>query len=314
MRATAVTPFGWLDRVLGGKGRRRGQRRRTTEFGPGANGSSDSGANGASSSENGAALNSPPDELAITEEELSGLDQRDREMLRSIIGLDYTTVREVMVPRLDMVAIEANASLKEAAAIIVEYGHSRLPVYIETMDDVLGIVYVRDLLAAIANSENESDIRSLTRPAFIVPETKRVDELLEEFRQRRTQIAIVVDEYGGTEGLVTMEDVLEEIVGEIEDEFSRAREAEITRDEHGAVYVSAGLSAEEVQDLFGISIESDDFDTVGGFVYHNLGRIPHVGDVVENEGLRFEVMVVAGRRLRTLKISKAEGGPTVDSS
>ena len=309
-----MTPFRWLDRVLRGKGRRKGQRRRPGDATTGTNGSSASGANGGASPENGAGSNSTPDDLTITEEELSGLDQRDREMLRSIIGLDYTTVREVMVPRLDMVAIEAGASLKEAASTIVEHGHSRLPVYVETLDEVLGILYVRDLLAAIANPQEENDLKSLTRPAFIVPETKRVDELLEEFRQRRTQIAIVVDEYGGTEGLVTMEDVLEEIVGEIEDEFSRVLEAEITRDEHGAVYVSAGLSAEEVQDLFGVSIESDDFDTVGGFVYHNLGRIPHVGDVVENEGLRVEVMVVAGRRLRTLKITKAESGSTENFS
>ena len=308
-----MTPFRWLDRVLGVKRRRKVQRRRTKEGGSGANGTVASSANGNTSPENGAGPNIPPDEPAITEEELSGLDQRDREMLRSIIELDYTTVREVMVPRLDMVAIEAGASLKEAAATIVEYGHSRLPVYIETIDDVLGIVYVRDLLAAIANPQGDSDLRSLTRPAFIVPETKRVDELLEEFRQRRTQIAIVVDEYGGTEGLVTMEDVLEEIVGEIEDEFSRVREAEITRDEQGTVYVSAGLSTEEVQALFGVNIESDDFDTIGGFVYHNLGRIPHVGDVVENGALRVEVASVAGRRLRTLKISNAGGGSTEGS-
>ena len=305
--------FQWLKRVLGRKKRRKVQRRRASDGGHGANGSPASTANSISVLESADGPNTLPDEPAITEEELSGLDQRDREMLRSIIELDYTTVREVMVPRLDMVAIEAGASLKEAAAIIVEYGHSRIPVYAEAIDDVLGIVYVRDLLAAIANPEGESDLKSLIRPAFIVPETKRVDELLEEFRQRRTQIAIVVDEYGGTEGLVTMEDVLEEIVGEIEDEFSRAREAEITRDEDGAVYVRAGLSTEEVQDLFGVSIESDDFDTVGGFVYHNLGRIPHVGDVVESGGLRVEVMAVAGRRLRTLKISNAAGGLTGDS-
>lgn len=303
-----MTPFRWLDRVLGGKGRRRRQRRRVPEAGAAASSSAASGADGSVSPDNGAGLSAPPDEPAITEEELSGLDQRERAMLRSIIELDYTTVREVMVPRLDMVAIEAGASLKEAAATIVEYGHSRIPVYIETIDDVLGIVYVRDLLAAIANPQDESDLRSLTRPAFIVPETKRVDELLQEFRQRRTQIAIVVDEYGGTEGLVTMEDVLEEIVGEIEDEFSRVREAEITRGDEGVVYVSAGLSTEEVRDLFGVSIESADFDTVGGFVYHNLGRIPHVGDVVENGELRVEVVAVAGRRLRTLKIGYATGG------
>ena len=305
--------FRWLKRVLGRKKRRRIQRRRASDGSHGANGSPASTSNGIHVLDSADGPNIPPDEPAFTEEELSGLDQREREMLRSIIELDYTTVREVMVPRLDMVAIEVGASLKEAAAIIVEYGHSRLPVYVETIDDVLGIVYVRDLLAAIANPESESDLRSLTRPAFIVPETKRVDELLEEFRQRRTQIAIVVDEYGGTEGLVTMEDVLEEIVGEIEDEFSRVREAEITRDEEGAVYVSAGLSTEDVQALFGVSIESDDFDTVGGFVYHNLGRIPHVGDVVESGELRVEVMVVVGRRLRTLKISNATVGLSRDS-
>ncbi len=308
-----MSPISWLGRLLRGD-ERKGKRGRRTSNGmlPG-NGAATSGEHGLAPADNYAGLIVPSDEPAITEEELSGLDQRDREMLRSIIDLDYTTVREVMVPRLDMVALEANVSLEEAAAAIVEHGHSRLPVYNETIDDVLGIVYVRDLLAAVVNLKEDCDLRSLTRPAFIVPETKRVDELLEEFRQRRTQIAIVVDEYGGTEGLVTMEDVLEEIVGEIEDEFSRVREAEITRDEEGVVYVSAGLSTEEVQDLFGVSIESDDFDTVGGFVYHNLGRIPHVGDVVNNEGLRVEVVSVAGRRLRTLKISNADGGSTVDS-
>ena len=308
-----MSPISWLGRLLRGDERKGKRGRRTSNGMPPGNGSATSGEHGLAPAENYAGPIVPSDEPAITEEELSGLDQRDREMLRSIIDLDYTTVREVMVPRLDMVALEANVSLEEAAAAIVEHGHSRLPVYNETIDDVLGIVYVRDLLAAVVNLKEERDLRSLTRPAFVVPETKRVDELLEEFRQRRTQIAIVVDEYGGTEGLVTMEDVLEEIVGEIEDEFSRVREAEITRDEQGAVYVSAGLSTEEVQALFGVSIESDDFDTVGGFVYHNLGRIPHVGDVVENEDLRVEVIVVAGRRLRTLKITKADSGSTVDS-
>ena len=262
------------------------------------------------STENFSGLIFSTDEPAITEEELSNLDQREREMLRSIIELDYTTVREVMVPRLDMVAIDANATLQEATATIVEHNHSRLPVYVDTIDEVLGILYVRDLLAAVADPQNDSDVRSLTRPAFIVPETKRVDELLDEFRQRRIQIAIVVDEYGGTEGLVTMEDVLEEIVGEIEDEFSRGLEAEITRGEDGELYVSGGLSAEQIEVIFGVSIESKEFDTVGGFVYHQLGRVPHIGDVVHREGLTFEVASVVGRRLRTLKITKENGGST----
>lgn len=299
-RAAVMTPGGWLwlRRLLRDRGRR-GRR-------PAAGGAAPAGGNGGAAGENGGGA-AAAEEPAFTEEELVGLEQRDLEMMRSIIGLDYTTVREVMVPRLDMVAVEAGVSLAAAAAAVVEHGHSRLPVYNGTIDDVLGIVYVRDLLGAVVNPQDGRDLRSLTRPAFIVPETKRVDELLEEFRQRRTQIAIVVDEHGGTEGLVTMEDVLEEIVGEIEDEFSRAREAEVWRQEDGAAYISAGLSTAEVGELWGVDIESDDFDTVGGFVYHHLGRIPHVGDVVEQGGLRLEVAAMAGRRLRTLKISDGGG-------
>ncbi len=308
-----MAPLSWIGRVFRRKERRENRSRRTANGSTPGNGSSAVRGQGLASTDNYPGLIPLPDEPAITEAELSGLDQRDRAMLRSIIDLDYTTVREVMVPRLDMVSIEASASLPEAASTIVEHGHSRLPVYVETIDEVIGILYVRDLLAAFANPHNEVDVRALTRPAFIVPETKRVDELLEEFRQRRTQIAVVVDEYGGTEGLVTMEDVLEEIVGEIEDEFSRVREAEIAKQDDGTVFVTAGLGTEAVEDLFGVSIESDDFDTVGGFVYHHLGRIPHVGDVVEKEGLRVEVATVVGRRLRSLRISKERGGPSGDS-
>ena len=305
-----MAAFSWLDRLLG---KRNGPRKRSIEGAPAGSDTPVGRGQGLTSPDSSQGNIVPPEEPAITEEELSGLDHRDRRMLRSIIELDYTTVREVMVPRLDMVAIDAGVSLYDAAATIVEHGHSRLPVYVETIDDVLGILYVRDLLAAISNPHDGVSVRTLTRPAFVVPETKRVDDLLEEFRQRRIQIAIVVDEYGGTEGLVTMEDVLEEIVGEIEDEFSKDMQADIDWDEDGAAYVSAGMGAEEVQGLFGVSIESDDFDTVGGFVYHHLGRIPHVGDVVEKQGLRLEVVSVAGRRLRSLKIKKTGGDSPADS-
>ncbi len=308
-----MTPLRWLDRVLGGKSRKGVPRRRNSDSNSGIDLPASPGTNGNGGAENGTGLHATSEEPAITEEELSGLDNRDREMLRSIIELDYTTVREVMVPRLDMVAIEADLSLEEAAATIVEHGHSRLPVYVGTIDDMLGILYVRDLLAAIANPQETRDVRTLTRPAFIVPETKRVDALLEEFRERRTQIAIVVDEYGGTEGLVTMEDVLEEIVGEIEDEFSRVREAEILRQDDGTVFVDAGLSTEDVEDMFEVDIDSDDFDTIGGYVYHHLGRIPQVGDEVVSDDLKVEVMSVAGRRLRRLKISSGIGDSTEDS-
>ena len=246
------------------------------------------------------------EEPAITDEELTSLDDRDREMLRSIIRLDATTVREVMIPRLDMAAIEADSPLKEVAALMVARGHSRLPVYEETVDKILGIVHARDVLASLASAKSDDSLRVLVRPAFIIPETKRADELLEELQERRTQIAIVVDEYGGTEGLVTMEDLLEEIVGEIEDEFSRSREAQVIHEVDGKVLVDAGVTTENVEEIFGASIDTAEVDTVGGYVYHSLGRIPQSGDVVRTDRLHIEVVSMLGRRLRKLRIHLIE--------
>ena len=242
------------------------------------------------------------EEPAITDEELTSLDDRDREMLRSIIRLDVTTVREVMVPRLDMAVVEAESPLSVVAETMVNRGHSRLPVYEETIDKILGIIHARDILASLASRVSDDTLRMLVRPAFIIPETKRVDDLLEELQERRTQIAIVVDEYGGTEGLVTMEDLLEEIVGEIEDEFSRSRDAQVIHEADGKVLVDAGVTTENVEEIFGVSIVTTDVDTVGGYVYHSLGRIPQAGDVVQTDRLHIEVVSMLGRRLRKLRI------------
>ena len=246
------------------------------------------------------------EEPAITDEELTSLDDRDREMLRSIIRLDATTVREVMVPRLDMDAVEADSSLEVVAETMVSRGHSRLPVYDETIDKILGIVHARDVIAALAWSKPKNSLRNMVRPAFLIPETKRVDDLLEELQERRTQIAIVVDEYGGTEGLVTMEDLLEEIVGEIEDEFSRSRDAQVMRQPDGTVLVDAGVTTEHVEEIFGASIDGTEVDTVGGYVYHSLGRIPQTGDIVETDRLHIEVVSMLGRRLRKLRIHRID--------
>ena len=242
------------------------------------------------------------EEPAITDEELTSLDDRDREMLRSIIRLDVTTVREVMVPRLDMAVVEAESPLSVVAETMVNRGHSRLPVYEETIDKILGIIHARDVLAPLASRVSDDTLRVLVRPAFIIPETKRVDDLLEELQERRTQIAIVVDEYGGTEGLVTMEDLLEEIVGEIEDEFSRSRDAQVIHEADGKVLVDAGVTTENVEEIFGASIVTTEVDTVGGYVYHSLGRIPQAGDVVQTDRLHIEVVSMLGRRLRKLRI------------
>jgi len=275
------------------------------------NGQSAIAVNGQSNNANGNSHGVAEDELeqpAITEEELIALDNRDREMLRSIIRLDVTTVREVMVPRLDMAAVEADSSLSVVAETMVSAGHSRLPVFEETMDNILGIIHARDVLASLARSNTGDTLRTLVREAFIIPETKRVDDLLEELQERRTQIAIVVDEYGGTEGLVTMEDLLEEIVGEIEDEFSRSRDAQVVKQPDGKVLVDAALTTEHVEEIFGATIDTTEVDTVGGYVYHSLGRIPQTGDVVKTDRLHIEVVSMLGRRLRKLRIHRIDQG------
>lgn len=253
-------------------------------------------------------------EPEITREDLVGLDHRDREMLRSILRLDVTTAREIMTPRLDVVAVEGGSKLDLVSQMMTERGHSRLPVYEETIDSILGIVYARDVMAAMANQILDQNIRDLIRPAFIIPETKRLDELLEELQDKGVQMAIVVDEYGGTEGVVTMEDVLEEIVGEIEDEFSRTRESLVVKLPDGGAMVDAGITTENVEQMFGSRIDATDVDTVGGFVYHSLGKIPQVGDVVITGHLRIEVISILGRRLRKLRIDRIDANGSEDQS
>ena len=275
------------------------------------NGQSAIAVNGQSNNGNENGHGVAEDELeqpAITKEELTALDNRDREMLRSIIRLDVTTVREVMVPRLDMAAVESDSSLNVVAETMVSAGHSRLPVFEETIDNILGIIHARDVLASLARANTGDTLRTLVREAFIIPETKRVDDLLEELQERRTQIAIIVDEYGGTEGLVTMEDLLEEIVGEIEDEFSRSRDAQVVKQPDGKVLVDAALTTEHVEEIFGATIDTTEVDTVGGYVYHRLGRIPQTGDVVKTDRLHIEVVSMLGRRLRKLRIHRIDQG------
>lgn len=243
----------------------------------------------------------------ITEADLVNMDQRDREMLRSILGLDSSAAREIMVPRLDMMTVEVNSSLYDVADLMAQCGHSRIPVYEESIDHVVGIVHSRDVLAALAHTGTDQNLQSLMNPPFIIPESKRLDDLLEEFQEKGVQMAIVVDEYGGTEGLVTVEDLLEEIVGEIEDEFSRDREPLLEATETGGVLVDARVPTDEVEELFGASINGSGVDTVGGYVYQSLGRIPVAGDVVTTDQLRIEVVSVLGRRLRKLRIHRISG-------
>lgn len=246
------------------------------------------------------------EEQALTEEVLDSMDQRDREMLRSILRLDVSTAREIMVPRLDVVAVASSATPAEAAALMAQSGHSRLPVYEDTVDHILGIVHSRDLLELLVRPKPDQSLRDLWRPAFFIPESKRLDDLLEELQEKGLQMAIVVDEYGGTDGLVTMEDLLEEVFGEIEDEFSRTSEPQVVHLPDGAELVDAGVTTEVVEELFSTRIDSQDVDTVGGYVYRMLGKIPQVGDVVVTDHLRIEVVSILGRRLRKLRIKRTD--------
>ena len=225
-------------------------------------------------------------------------------MIRSILRLDESTTREVMVPRVDIVAVDIDTPLREAANKLVESGHSRLPVYRETIDRIEGVVHSLDLLPLLANDQESPPLQNILRPAFFIPESKRVDELLQEFQEKRIQMAIVVDEYGGTEGLVTLEDLLEEIVGEIDDEFSSSSEPQVVPLGNGDLLVDSRITLSYLSDLFSTTFNDTDVDTIGGIVYTSLGKIPKMGEEVTYNGLRIKVVSLVGRRIRRLRVSR----------
>ncbi len=241
----------------------------------------------------------PDDEQSVREE-------AEEALLEAVSDFAEKVVREVMVPRTDMTCLADTASAEEAIDIIQRYGYSRLPVYHETLDDIRGVLYAKDLLAAIVRDPQVRPA-TLARKAYFVPETKPVQELLVEMRDR-THIAIVADEYGGTAGLVTIEDLLEEIVGEIQDEYDLEMPLVVARD-NGCYSVDARLPVDDLNELFGTAIELES-DTVGGVVIEVAGRIPEVGDEVEIEGLRLRVTELEGTRIRKLAVEPA--GPNHD--
>ena len=230
-------------------------------------------------------------------------DERERRMIRAILRLEDITAREVMVPRVDIVAAEASTPLTELPDLISEGGHSRFPIYEDTIDKIVSIVHARDLLRymSLGPASATLTLRDIARPAVFIPESKPLDELLREFQERRVTIAVVVDEYGGTEGLITMEDLLEEIVGEIEDEFE-TEEPGVVRVSENEVIVDARVNLDELNELLHSSLEGDGFDTLGGLLYDQFGKIPDVGDELTLDGLRMRVLSTAGRRIRNVRI------------
>ncbi len=235
----------------------------------------------------------------------SEIEEEEKQMIASIFELGETVVREIMVPRIDIVAINENSSLQEAIDVILEKGHSRIPVYEENVDQIIGFLYAKDLLRCFRNGQQETPIRDLLRPAYFVPETKKVDELFNEMRKRRVHIAVVVDEYGGTSGLVTIEDLLEEIVGEIQDEYDF--EEPVFQELGPEKYIfNARMALDDVSDLLGVELAFENADTLGGFLYSQLGHVPEAGETVEYEGWQFTVLSVESRRIEKVRVERVE--------
>src|SRR5688572_6920700 len=234
------------------------------------------------------------------------LEEEEGERIHAMIEFGETLVSEVMTPRPDIVAVPAEASVRDARDVMLESKYSRLPVYREQIDNVEGMIYVRDLLQCWAEgSENES-IRPLIRSVYFVPETKPVAELLEEMQKAHVQLAMVIDEYGGVCGLVTVEDILEEIVGEIEDEDIAGEELqEILEGSDGSFQVPASTEIGKIERLFDMEIEADDFTTIAGLVINESGTVPPVGELLTIRGLEVEVLEADERRIFRLRVRKA---------
>ena len=243
------------------------------------------------------------------------LEEEEGELIHSIIEFGDTRVSEVMTPRPDIVAVEANATVREARDVILESKYSRLPVYRDQIDNVEGMIYVRDLLQCWADGCEEESIKRLVRSVYFVPETKPVAELLEEMQKAHVQLAMVIDEYGGVCGLVTVEDILEEIVGEIEDEDIAGEELEeIVEGGDGSYDVAASTEIGKIERLFDMEIEADDFTTIAGLVINESGKVPAVGEVLTIRGLEVEVLEADERRILRLRVKKAQPANATEAS
>jgi CBS domain containing-hemolysin-like protein len=227
----------------------------------------------------------------------------DGRLLRAVVNFEGTLVREVMTPRPDIVAIEAHATVDDLRRLVREQEYSRLPVFTGNLDNVSGLIVVKDLIQMIAEPDGTRLISEIMRPAAFVPETKRVVELLREFQQGRFQLAIVVDEYGGTAGLVTVEDVVEELVGEIRDEYDIEAEP-IVRESDDTFVFSAKVGIGEMTDRLGVEIEDGEFETVGGFVLARVGRVPAVGERFDVNGLEVEILEAERRRIHKVRVRR----------
>ena len=237
-------------------------------------------------------------------EEQGLIEGDERRLLQSIVDFGDALVREVMTPRPDIVAIASGATLADLRALFREQEYSRFPVYNENLDNIVGMVFVKDLVKRLETASDRDPISTIIRPGTFVPETKRVPELLKEFQRKQVQVAIVVDEYGGTAGLVTIEDLLEEIVGEIRDEYDVETEP-IVDEGNGSFVFSGKVSFDELRDRLGVEIEPEGFETVGGYILTRLGRVPAIGETFELDGLAVDVLEAERRRIHKVRFRRA---------
>jgi len=233
-------------------------------------------------------------------------------MITGVLQLDRTLTREIMVPRIDVIAVEVETPLRNALDVVIAGAHARVPVYEESIDHVVGLLYAKDLLKVWRDGKIDVPLRSLLRPAYFVPESKRLDELLQELQRTKVHMAIVIDEFGGTAGIVTIEDVLEEIVGEIQDEYDTGEEPLVERVNEFEGVFNARVTIDDVNDALALDLP-DEGDSLGGLVYQRLEKMPKVGDQVRVGNAAITVMNVVGRRIKQVRVSKLVNSEQWDS-
>ncbi|UCE19565.1 MAG: HlyC/CorC family transporter [Gemmatimonadota bacterium] len=251
--------------------------------------------------------------VSVTEEELKtmvevgreegALDKDEQEMIHSIFAFGETAVREVMIPRIDMICVEIETERDEVLQLISSAGHTRIPVFQENVDNILGILHAKDLLKGMSRSPENIDLLTTARKPYFVPETKKIDDLLREFQRKKIHMAIVVDEYGGTSGLVTLEDLLEEIVGEIHDEFD-VEEPLFSRIDENTIEADARINIHDLNELLEVELPSDGFETLGGFIFNQMGKVPQVEDRIEYDDLTFIIKEVSRQRISKVRIQR----------
>jgi putative hemolysin len=246
--------------------------------------------------------------LMVSEDEDGLLEQEERKMITSIFRLGNTLAREIMIPRIDVNALEVEVPLEKAVDSLLDTGHSRMPVYEESIDNILGLLYAKDLLPVWRKGGQINSLRELLRPAYFVPEAKMVDELLAEMQARRVHMAIIVDEYGGVAGLVTLEDIVEEIVGEIQDEYDQAEESPFLELETGEYIFQGRVDLDDFNEIMGSYLPPEEADTIGGYIYNRVGRVPSNGESLQIDNLRLVVEQVSGRRIRKVRAYWAQEG------